>query len=187
MPFQKIAEPFLFNPMKHHVRHIQSFIDRCKKQGIDKGMLHETLLKMGKCMLDLYIGKIEIAGITNEIQAILMKLNAFDNDSYIGYISKSQKCFQLIRLSDGSIWTLLLGFEADKYIHIHPARGSIHTIRVSAIALKTALILKAYYPDINECSDLVNTTNEIRTQFLDESPIKDFGSTKGIRNVLQYL
>jgi len=182
-----IQKPFLFNALKHHSGYNNSFIKECQTFGIEDASLNNYLLKMGNCMLDLYYGHLEITHILSDIEIKLRKAGNYLPESFKKYISCSSKDFQNIQISDHSTWTLLIGNEAERYIHIHPARGSIHTIRIRAIALKTALIMKMFYADQLGQQDLVGLTNEIRSKYLGESPIKNITYTRGIRRALKYL
>jgi hypothetical protein len=182
-----ISKPFIFNPLKHHSGHIKSFIGQCKFGEIEKAVLQEYLLKMGNCMLDLYFGELGITQILSDIENMLKEGVSFGPESYAKYIKGSSRKFQNIQISDHSTWTLLIGNEPERYIHIHPARGSEYTVRIRAIALKTALIMKIYYGNQLEDIDLVDLTNEIRLNYLDESPIKNITYTKGIKRALAHL
>ncbi len=182
-----IAKPFVFNPLKHHSGFIKSLISDCRTSGIEVACLQEYLLKMGNCMIDLYFGELGIKQILSDIEKRLRKADSYDPESYIKYITASSKNFQNIQISDHSTWTLLIGNEPERYLHIHPSRGSSNSIRIRAIALKTALIMKIFYADQLEQEDLVSLTNEIRSKYLGESPIKNITYTKGIRRALAHL
>lgn len=184
---QQVPVPFIFNPLKHHAGYIRSFITNCQTSGIAKNLLDQTLIKIGNCMLDLYFGDLEIVEIISEIKQALIHQNIFNQDAYSEYISRLNCPYQNIDISDGSTWTLLIGYESGRYLHIHPARGSKYTVRVKAIALKTALIMKMFYANELEAADLIELTNKVRDHFLGESPIKNLTYTRGIRRALHYL
>jgi len=90
-------------------------------------------------------------------------------------------------LIDKSVWTLRLGENTERHIHLHPGRHSPQTIRVKAATLKTAIL----------CLCLVNagqtetietvTINEIRKKYLNEPPIKSFISASGLGRMISLL
>ena len=62
---------------------------------------------------------------------------------------------------------------AERYIHIHPAKYSKHTIRVRATTLKTVLTLCVNkIPIRDDASQNLQTVNKQRSLFLQLSPIK---------------
>ncbi len=182
-----IPEPFLLNPFKHHSGFLKSFILKHQNLELTKNELAPYLLKMGNCMIDLYFGDLKIPDIIGEITTLLKHDEIFDKEAYVHYLKSHPKSYWNIKLSDGSEWTLLIGDDDSRYIHIHPARGSKHTVRVRAIALKTALIMKLFHADELDQIDMVFLTNRIRNNYLDESPIKNLTYTKGIRKALAHL
>jgi hypothetical protein len=95
--------------------------------------------------------------------------------------------YQLVKLKDKSIWTLGLGADAERYVHIHPGRYSPHTIRVKATTLKTAILVL--------CSEIIGeiktietqTINQIRKRYLDEPPLKSFSTASGLGRLIDLL
>ena len=136
-------------------------------------------------MIDLYYGNLSIEDICKEITEILKTENHYKKDEYISFLNSIGKKYRKIKLSDGSGWTMLIGREAERYIHIHPSRASKRTIRVRAIALKTALMLLIYRELSDLENELVPAVNDIRLNYLGESPIKNESYTKGLRRVLK--
>lgn len=138
-------------------------------------------------MIDIYYGELGVQEIIQNLEAKLKSEGRFYHDDYLNYLSQSRKKYQLIKLCDHSTWTLLIGSERNCWIHIHPARGSVKTIRASALALKTAITLKTWYADDLSKVRLVDLTNDARKEFLDESPIKNMSYTRSLQRVLAFL
>lgn len=176
--------PFLFNTYKHHFEFIREFIHQAKNQALDEEEVKSIFLKMGRLMIDLYHGNLTPVNISDEIKKHLESIACFEENRYTNFILKSPKKYKTIGLSDGSNWTLLVGRDYERYIHLHPSRGSKHTIRIKAIALKTAICIKVFYDQKLSSNNLVEIANEIRIKYLDEAPIKNEIYTKGLRRVL---
>jgi hypothetical protein len=182
-----IPKPFLLNPFKHHSGFLKAVIHQHRRSDIKIYDLEYYLLKMGNCMIDLYFGDAGVKDIIREVGDYLKKEGIYEQNQYIRRLSVLPKKYLNIQLSDGSSWTLLVSDDETRYIHIHPARRSKNCVRVRAIALKTALILKIYYFEELETTDMVTLVNRVRQNYLDESPIKNFSYTKGIRKALDHL
>ncbi len=181
----ELREPFLLNALKHHHGFQLEFIKRARVSEYTPDRLRRLLLPVGRLMIDLYYGELTPVAIADEVKKHLISMNHFEEVAYRRFISSAEKKYRTMALSDGSRWTLLIGREEGKYIHIHPSRGSDHSIRVRAIALKTAICLKIFYNDHLKTRNLVELTNEVRANYLDEPPIKNEVYTRGLRRVLE--
>jgi len=177
--------PFLFNMLKHHHGYQCDFIEQAKIANYSPSQISRFLIIVGRLMIDLYYGKLSPNKIASEVEAYLSSIYSYEEEEYYKFINTANKNFRKVELSDGSSWTLLIGRDAGRYVHIHPSRGSANTIRVGAIALKTAICLKIDYGKELQYGNLVKLTNEVREKYLDESPIKNEVYTKGIRRVLE--
>lgn len=178
--------PFLFNSIKHHSGFVNKFIERAKLESLASQDISRYLLKVGNSMIDMYYGKLSRLEIIEETEKHLKSMDCLDVISYGQYIEKSSKKFRKLNLSDGSSWTLLYGRESARYIHIHPSRGSANTIRIRAIALKTAIFLKIFYHE-DYRHNLVDKVNEVRKKYMEESPIKNEVYTISLRRLLNIL
>ena len=59
-----IHEPFLFNPLKHHLGFIREFINlNIDKNGSDLHDLAKDLKRLGKSVMDIYTGSLTIRNI----------------------------------------------------------------------------------------------------------------------------
>ena len=128
------SPPILFNHLKHHLGAVRSYIET------EKTNHYTNLLCIGASQADFYIGDLQLNQIRKEILENLLVMHLSDKDEYINWLQDNGG-FQQMELSDGSIWILLEGTDADCYIHIHPGRYLPHTIRIKASTLKTAIVL----------------------------------------------
>lgn len=179
-----LPTPFLFNALKHHHGYQLDFIQKIKNNKQAQNQINNLLVKIGRLMIDLYYGKLSPLEITLEVEKWLKTTGHFQEESYKDFVNEASKKYRTIELSDGSTWTLLIGRDHGRYVHIHPCRGSKNTIRVGAVALKTVICLKIFYEEKLPKENLVALTNEVRKKYLAESPIKNEIYTKGIRRVL---
>jgi hypothetical protein len=145
------------------------------------------LLKIGESQMDLYIGKYSPKEIATQIIDPLKRKKVFSLKPYQNWLDKEEKKYQLIGLKDKSMWTLRLGEEPERYVHIHPGRYSPHTIRVKATTLKTAIMILCYKQHGEIKSIETETVNFIRKKYLNEPPIKTFANTSGLRRMINIL
>jgi hypothetical protein len=183
----QIELPFLFNIWKHHLGFLKNFIEKAARGRVEHEELSEPLLKMGNSMIDIYYGSLPVEGIIEDIRRQLVSNENYEKTTYKDLITRSPGRYRNIKISDGSVWTLLAGNDPHRYIHIHPARGSLCTMRIGAVALKTALLLKIFYPGGLTADELVDVVNQLRCEFLGESPIKNLSYTRSISKMLDLL
>ena len=181
--------PFLFNAIKHHAGFIKDFIAKVRESADKEAMLENALLKMGSSVIDFYYGSLYPPEIIADIEKRLKSMGSFEPVAYGLLLEKSHgaKRYHNIDISDGSTWILLPGNNHEHYLHIHPARGSAHTIRVRAMALKTAVCLRIFYNELPPPDAMVDTVNEVRRRYLNESPVKNDANLMGIMRVVRYL
>ena len=164
---EHLNAPFLFNPLKHHLDFIRSYIRSYEHKDYDR--LKSDLLKIGESQMDLYLGELSIGRITKEIMAFLTNSNLLEKEPFFQHLDKHGG-FVKISLSDQSTWVLRRGEDPNSYIHIHPARYGKHSIRVKATTLKSIIavtIIFNYTPSIG-----LDELNKVRVKILDLSPIK---------------
>ena len=167
-----LREPFLFNPLKHHLGYIRKFI-RDYRSEIQ--CLRSDLSDIGNSQMDVYSGTLSIRDLTEEIIYYLSTCLSVDKDLYIKLINEYKGYF-VIALSDHSKWVLRIGYPPNRYIHFHPARKSPYSFRITANTLKTliaASIISNNYIGLNDI-------NLARQQVLGLGPIKRLSRTQGI-------
>jgi len=178
--------PVNFNCWKHHSGFIKQQI-KLYSRTRDQIQLKKQLLIIGESQMDLYFGEYTPSEISREIISYLKKEKSFSFDKYIDLISKDGKNYKIVQLSDKSSWTLRLGENQERYVHIHPARYSPHTIRAKATTLKTA-ILVLWYKQFGEIK-LIETeaVNFIRKKYLNEPPLKSLSKASGLIRLIDLL
>lgn len=182
----QIPLPINLNCWKHHAGFIKKQIDSVKETK-ELDQLKFYLLKIGESQMDLYFGEYSPVRISEQILDCLHRKKIFSALLYKDWLSKDGKDYQLVELKDKSIWTLRLGDDAERYVHIHPGRYSPNTVRVKATTLKTAIFLLCL-EQLGEIKSFeTETINNIRKKYLDEPPLKSFSGASGISRLLDLL
>jgi len=178
-----IPPPINFNCWKHHAGFIKKQIESVKEiKELEE--LKGYLLKIGESQMDLYLGRFSPSDISEQILSALHRIKIFESEQYKSRLSKDGKDYQLVELKDKSIWTLRLGENSERYVHIHPGRYSPHTIRVKATTLKTAILVLSS-EKISEIKTLeTQTINQIRKKYLDEPPLKSLSKASGLGRLI---
>ncbi len=181
-----IPLPINFNCWKHHVGFIRKQIESVRKS-IELEQLKFYLLKIGESQMDLYFGKLSPSEISEHILNALHRVKIFESEQYKNWLTKDGRNYQLIKLNDNSVWTLRLGEDVSRYVHIHPGRYSPNTIRAKAITLKASIYLLCF-KQLGEIKSFeTETVNQIRIKFLNEPPLKSLSSASGLRRLLDLL
>ncbi len=181
-----VLSPVSLNCWKHHAGFIRQQIQTIKDLRAIEA-LKLLLLKTGDSQMDLYFGKYSPTEISEQILQILNRRKITSSEQYQVLLAKEEKNYQLVELKDKSLWTLRLGEESKRYVHLHPGRYSPHTVRVKATTLKTAILILAF-KKAGE-TNVINTEaiNQIRKKYLNEPAIKSYSSASGLVRVLDVL
>ena len=182
----QIDPPVNFNCWKHHVGFIRTQIKLIQnKDELEK--LKTILLKVGDSQMDLYYGNYSPAGISEQIVSYLKKNKIFLPGQYENWLTENKNDYKLVNLPDRSMWTLRLGEDVEKYVHIHPGRHSPNTRRVKALTLKTAIVTlcceKLEDPKLSG-KELIN---DVRKKYLNEPPLKSVTGESGLGKLLELL
>ena len=179
-----IPEPFMFNPLKHHLGFIKDFINK-EIEGSDSDIkkLIKELKHLGTSVMDVYTGPLPVSVICNEIMEFLKQKNLHLLDPFSSWTGSNLADFRVISLSDGSQWTLKLHENKERYVHIFPARSSQHTFRIKSNTIKSALL---YHILIGKDFVTVDDLNKIRA-LLFLSPVKDSVDTEAITEMIEIL
>lgn len=165
-----LPQPILFHPLKHHLGYIREFIQAHKDA--DDSFLQAQLKTLGSSQPDLYLGPLSPQQITHETIAYLQAHHALEPGAYRLYLSVGEAEYQMISLSDESEWVLRWGVVEGRYVHLHPARYSRHTLRVKANALKSAIAVSVAALRYKQPLSLA-LVNQVRTQWLGLVPIPE--------------
>jgi hypothetical protein len=180
----QIPEPFLFNPIKHHLGFIKEFINmNIDKSRSDNISLNRDLKHIGRSVMDIYTGSLPVRNICIETGEYLLQKNITGKESFSVWAGTKNECFRIIRLSDDSQWTLKFHNNPQRFVHIFPARNSRYTFRVKSNTLKSALIYNIIIgKDLVTGDDL----NKVRP-LLGLSPVKDAIDTEAILEMIEIL
>src|SRR5674476_833252 len=95
-----IYEPFLFNPLKHHLGFIREFINlNIDKNGSELQDLAKDLKHLGTSVMDIYTGSLSIRNILNEIEEFLKQKDILRRENYSVWAGSNMKCFRIISLT----------------------------------------------------------------------------------------
>lgn len=130
------------------------------------------------------MGKLTPFELTEFTKKFLKKNKVFKYKSYKQWLFSEGNEYKLITMPDKSIWTLRMGNQKKNYVHIHPGRYSLHTIRVRALTLKTAICVIAYRKVYKNFSPDLKLINNVRKEFLNAAPVKSLSSTSGLGRLL---
>jgi hypothetical protein len=181
----QIPEPVLFNPLKHHLGYVREFIYQKSEGNPDrdqKNMIRE-LKHLGTSVMDVYSGNLFINDICNEVIRFLKEKELSDRGNFSKWTGDGLKDFRIMSLTDGSQWTLKSHENNRRFVHIFPARGSMHTFRVKSNTLKSAIL---YYILVGKDFITGDDLNRVRP-LLGLSPIKDSVDTQAITEMIEIL
>ncbi|SHN25477.1 hypothetical protein [Chitinophaga sp. CF418] len=169
----------LFNALKHH----RGYIHR-ELGNMTLDTLPEKVKVLGNSQMDIYYGTLDMPALFSEVAAKVQEAGITDEAGYLRWLKDNGGYIEMT-LSDTSRWVLLPGIEPGRYVHLHPARYSPHSMRVKATVLKTALACLLAWPDGSQ-PDL-STLNQLRKNILRLSPVKDLDSCDHLWEVIGML
>lgn len=188
-PVQPVPVPVLLNTWKHHAGALR----RQVREAVGVGepalqTLARHLVVIGSELMDLYTGQLSPARIADEVLAHLQSVGRLELEAYRPWLAEGGGYRVLTLPEDASQWVLRFGDKADRYVHVHPARWTPHTLRVRANVLKTAVMVSAYV-GIHGGDPLdVALVNAVRRQYLGLSPIGKLAEgEQGIAALLDVL
>ena len=167
----ELPKPIALNCWKHHLGFVKHLINHQIKSSGNEELLREIIQFIGESQFDFYTGTLDVNSISNEVISQVKLLNALTLSDYQAWICSEGKDYKCISLSDGSNWTLRLGQNDDRYIHLHPARHSKKTIRVKNSTLKTVYAFMFFY-GLTNAEISVQKVNFVRNKFVKLPPYK---------------
>lgn len=174
--------PYRFNPWKHHRNWVRQHIS-LNSSPSEKDEIISIMRSINSNQVDMYTGELSPEEIIMSIDLELKQKQAYKKPDFIGWLNNAE--FQLITLSDSSVWIVRLGLEDDRYIHFHPARNSSNAVRIHGNSWKTAVVIKLLYPDLTDLN--LPLINEIRQSILELSPVKDLRGSSRLYKALELL
>lgn len=183
----EIELPLTFNCWKHHADFIKKQIEFYRREKISVKELQKMLLVIGESQMDLYLGELSPQKICDEIINQLILNDALAFEEYKKWLFEKGKDYKLTEISDSSVWTLRLGNEEERYVHLHPGRYSPFTLRVKALTLKTAIAVLIVNFERN--FPLIDTLqiNEIRKKILNSPPVKNVSANSAVVRIMKII
>jgi hypothetical protein len=175
----KVPLPVTLNCWKHHAGFIKNQSNLLQRKIVSMAELRKLLLIIGESQMDLYMGKLNPKQIANEIINNVKILGVKNYTNYNKWLLENGKGYKQMVISDSSVWTLRLGKEKKRYMHIHPGRYSPLTIRVKAATLKTTIAMNVIAEGKNRKLSNLKYINEVRTSFLKLPPLKSLSLSSG--------
>lgn len=130
--YEAIPHPVLLNTWKHHAGWIRWRVAQAVSGGREAvEALPAEMVVVGSRLMDLYTGPLTPAEIALELGDQLRAGGRFEYAPLADWL-RGQGEYVLLDLSDGSKWTIRLGPEDGRYIHLHPGRWVPNTMRVNA-------------------------------------------------------
>ncbi|MFD2512800.1 hypothetical protein ACFSRY_02870 [Pontibacter locisalis] len=181
----ELPKPILFHPLKHHLGYIIQYIRRNTKSTASE--IRKDLLTLGTSQLDLYCGALSPQQVAQEVSTHLKEQELLQPEIFRDYLKEAEKDYRCITLSDTTDWVLRWGVIEGRYVHLHPARYAVYTIRVKAAALKTAIAVVIATQRYMASETDLSLINKVRKEWLDLAPVKSFRSTEGAGKMLELL
>jgi len=174
---EKNRVPITFNACKHHFGFLKQQIEEWKKT--DWHVVEKELLCIGENLLDFYTGRLSVENIYNECLEYFRARNINNLQAFEKWLGTEG--YKKAELSDFSQWVIKQGVNKKRYIHIHPAKYSEHTLRIRAVTLKTVCVLQILSVPVQEnMNENLQQVNRIRKTYLHLSPVKSLSYGKGI-------
>ena len=150
--------------------------------------LANHLVVVGTELMDLYLGDLSPRDIGKRILTQLRSDNRLSLNVYRDWIAAGLGYRMLTLADDNSQWVLRMGDEADRYVHVHPARWGPQTCRVKANVLKTAVMILAYTGVHGGDPLNVALVNQVRRDYLKLAPLgRELLSDRGIGQTINLL
>lgn len=180
-----IPEPVIFNPLKHYLAFIKSYIETKAEAERYPGSSDfiKELKHLGTCVMDVYHGDLLPEKIFSEITGFLETKGCLQREEYMKWAGRSWKSFRIITLSDGSQWTLKYNDNAVRYVHIFPARMSPYTFRVKANTIKSAVLYLVLIGKDFISDDDLNKTRALAGL----SPVKEVADAEAVTEMIEIL
>lgn len=182
-----ITSHIQFNPWKHHAGFIKEQIDLFAKEKDGMNKAKESIKVIGDSLMDLYVGRLSVDKIFEKVALKLEGEITLSSSNYANWINNSGTGYQIITLQDKSHWVLRIGDDNEKYIHIHPAKYSPHTVRVRAKTLKTAILVSVYEKNKKIDPLDLQLINKLRKEYLNEPPMKSVSPEMGLGEIIVEL
>lgn len=176
-----VPPPILFNAWKHHAGWVRERI--ASTTGDTLRDLAADVVVIGTKVMDLYTGRLSPWEVGQEVVQHLQTENLLAGDEFGAWVAATDGYRQL-DVSDGSRWVLRAGV-GDRYVHLHPARYSPYSLRVSGYTMKTAVLATALALSRGLPGADLSTVNAARREYLALPPMARLAPDEGVGEVLQ--
>lgn len=181
-----ISKPVLLNCWKHHAGFIRSKIKQYRMSpDTHLDTLPGEILLIGESLMDLYLGQLTPKQISDSIIEFSRQNKIFNIEDFKEWLKEERTDYRIIQLGDRSKWTLRLGREEDRYIHIHPSRYSPHTLRIRSTSLKSAILYRVLAKHYS--GNQLARVNAVRKEYLDLPPLKSLKSGSALQSLIKLL
>ena len=179
-----IPPPFLFNPLKHHLGFIRSYINSCQEISVhNRKSLISDLKHLGTSLMDIYLGDLSQVEIIEEARSYLERNGIIEVSNFSKWAGINSSDFKTISLSDGSEWILKYFESRDRYVHYFPSRNRGHALRVKANTVKSAILyLTCVDKDFITRDDL----NRARA-YMGLSPVREVYDVESITGLIEII
>lgn len=164
----------LLNPLKHHAGALKQFLETAP----DDATIFRELLRIGQSQMDFYYGTLAVETIAAEAVHTLGRLHISSSAQFAQWLRPDG--FREFTGSDGTTWIFREG-QGEQFVHLHPGRYALHTIRIKASTLKTAALvyrqIRLHNLSWPATRDVINT---LRMTGLNLPPI---GTADGLKQV----
>lgn len=183
-----IPKPLSVNLWKHHagfvLHKISNIRDRSERTF---KWLTSVLVKIGQSRMDFYIGSLKPSEISAQFMSFVEEKQLHNLEKYSEWLKEEGKDYRTMELSDGSIWVLRASDDAERFIHLHPAKNSPWATRVKGNTLKTCILVLAMEKIHKKDHSSVSSINSMRKKYAKLSPIKEFDKDRGLDSFLHLM
>jgi hypothetical protein len=180
-----VPPPVLFNAWKHHAGWVRSRIATVSDEAGVKALADEVVV-VGTKLMDFYTGVLSPWVVAERVIGQLRDAGTFDGSAFTEWV-RAGDGFRLVVLADDqSRWVLRAGSD-ERYVHLHTARYSPHSLRIPGISLKTAIVANALAHVRGLGMADLATVNEARKRFLDLPPVAKLTDDAGLGEVVRLL
>jgi len=182
-----VPPPVLFNAWKHHAGWVRSRIADAAAGGESElRALAEEVIVTGTKLMDFYTGVLTPWAVAERVLDQLRQAGRLDQPAFAEWVANADG-YRVVEVpDDGSRWVLRLG-DGERYVHLHTARYSPHSLRVPGITLKTAIMANAVALTRGSAVDDLETVNHVRREYLRLPPMAKLTDTGGLGEVLRLL
>jgi hypothetical protein len=183
--FDHIPPPLLFNPLKHHLGFIREYISenlntekKIKNLSVIKDLKH-----IGGSLMDIYYGDLSPEDVILEILKFLEDNHLIKKDHFVKWAGRDPKDLRTIKLSDDSEWVLKSFNNEIRYVHPFPARYSLHSLRVKANSIRSAVLYMIFIGKDFITEEDLNIARSVSGL----SPIKNLTDAEAITKMIELL